>query len=41
VKWALQEMGLIEEGIRLPLVPLSESSKEPVREAMKAAGIEF
>jgi dihydrodipicolinate synthase/N-acetylneuraminate lyase len=34
-------MGLIEPGLRLPLVPLSEASKEPVRKAMKAAGIEF
>jgi len=41
VKWALAEMGLIEPGLRLPLVPLSEASKEPVRKAMKAAGIEF
>ncbi len=40
VKWALQQMGLIEEGIRLPLVPLSESCHEPVREAMRAAGID-
>ncbi len=40
VKWALQQMGLIEEGIRLPLVPLSESCHEPVREAMHAAGID-
>ena len=40
VKWALQQMGLIEEGIRLPLVPLSEPCHEPVREAMRAAGID-
>ncbi|RMG50160.1 MAG: 4-hydroxy-tetrahydrodipicolinate synthase [Gammaproteobacteria bacterium] len=40
VKWALQQMGLIEEGIRLPLVPLSESAQAPVREAMRAAGID-
>ncbi len=40
VKWALQQMGLIEEGIRLPLVPLSESCHGPVREAMRAAGID-
>jgi 4-hydroxy-tetrahydrodipicolinate synthase len=41
VKWALAEMGLIGEGIRLPLVPLSEASKEPVRQAMRAAGIDI
>jgi 4-hydroxy-tetrahydrodipicolinate synthase len=39
VKWALAEMGLMQPGIRLPLVELSEPSKEPVREALRAAGI--
>jgi len=39
VKWALCEMGLIPEGIRLPLTPLSESCHEPLREAMRAAGV--
>jgi len=29
VKWALQEMGLIPEGIRLPLTPLAESGNGP------------
>jgi dihydrodipicolinate synthase/N-acetylneuraminate lyase len=32
-------MGLMQPGIRLPLVELSEPSKEPVREALRAAGI--
>ena len=41
VKWALAEMGLIGEGIRLPLIPLSEASKEPVRQAMRVAGIDI
>ncbi len=40
VKWALQEMGLIEAGIRLPLTPLSPSQHEAVRSALRAAGIE-
>ncbi len=41
VKWALAEMGLIGEGIRLPLIPLTEASKEPVRQAMRTAGIDI
>ena len=39
VKWAMVQMGLIELGIRLPLVPLSASFHETVREAMRQAGI--
>lgn len=39
VKWALHEMGMIPEGIRLPLTPLAESCHEPLREAMRAAGV--
>lgn len=39
VKWALSAMGLIQEGIRLPLTELSEQFHEPVREALKEAGI--
>jgi len=39
VKWALQEMGLIEGGIRLPLTPLAEKYRETVRQAMRAAGV--
>lgn len=39
VKWALAEMGLMQSGIRLPLVELSEPSREPVRHALRAAGI--
>jgi 4-hydroxy-tetrahydrodipicolinate synthase len=39
VKWALAEMGMIEPGIRLPLVPLSERFHQPVREALHEAGI--
>lgn len=39
VKWALFEMGLIPDGIRLPLTPLSEKFHEPVRAALRAAGL--
>lgn len=39
VKWALYEMGLIPKGIRLPLTVLSESCHEPVREALRQAGV--
>lgn len=38
VKWALQEMGLIPAGIRLPLTPLSDTYHDTVRQAMKSAG---
>lgn len=39
VKWALQQMGLVAEGIRLPLVPLNEKYHAEVREALNAAGL--
>jgi 4-hydroxy-tetrahydrodipicolinate synthase len=39
VKWALQQMGLIPGGIRLPLTPLAESCHAPLREAMQQAGV--
>jgi 4-hydroxy-tetrahydrodipicolinate synthase len=39
VKWALAEMGLIDEGIRLPLVPLDPAFHDDVRAAIKAAGL--
>jgi 4-hydroxy-tetrahydrodipicolinate synthase len=39
VKWAVQQMGLIPSGIRLPLTPLASSFHEAVREAMRHAGI--
>jgi len=39
VKWALQQMGLIQGGIRLPLTPLAESCQETVRQALHAAGV--
>lgn len=39
VKWALFEMGLIPEGIRLPLTPLSVEARPLVREALVQAGL--
>jgi 4-hydroxy-tetrahydrodipicolinate synthase len=39
VKWAMVQMGLIEGGLRLPMVPLSERSHEAVREALAEAGV--
>jgi 4-hydroxy-tetrahydrodipicolinate synthase len=39
VKWALNEMGLIPEGIRLPLTPLSKEFHEPLRNALRDAGV--
>ena len=39
VKWALQEMGRIPEGIRLPLTPLSDSFHAPVRQALEQLGL--
>ena len=39
VKWAMTQMGLIEGGLRLPMVPLTERSHEAVREAMAEAGV--
>ena len=40
VKWALQELGLIEGGIRLPLVPLNKAYHIPLREAIRHAGLD-
>ncbi|MGY2486610.1 4-hydroxy-tetrahydrodipicolinate synthase [Cupriavidus sp. CP313] len=39
VKWALQQMGRMEGGIRLPLTPLSEGNYDYVRKALAAAGL--
>ena len=39
VKWACQELGLIKEGIRLPLTPLAPEFQERVRTAMRQAGL--
>ena len=39
VKWALAEMGMMENGLRLPLSPLSEKFHQALREALHEAGI--
>jgi 4-hydroxy-tetrahydrodipicolinate synthase len=39
VKWALQQMGLIPAGIRLPLTWLTDQCHEPLRQAMQQAGV--
>lgn len=41
VKWALYRMGLIERGIRLPLVELNSIFHDQVCEALTKAGIEL
>lgn len=38
-KWALQQMGLIGPGIRLPLIPLAAEYHQQVEAAMAAAGV--
>jgi 4-hydroxy-tetrahydrodipicolinate synthase len=38
-KWALQQMGKIEGGIRLPLTPLATPFHDVVRAAMREAGL--
>ena len=35
VKWALYRMGLIKRGIRLPLIELNDSFKEPLENSLK------
>ena len=39
VKWALHEMGLMGDGIRLPLTWLSPRCHEPLRQAMRQTGV--
>lgn len=39
VKWAVAQMGLINDMIRLPLTPLSTQHHEFIKEAMRQAGI--
>ncbi len=41
VKWALQQMGLIPEGIRLPLTTLATQFHSDVRSAMAEAGVKL
>ena len=39
VKWALHEMGMMPEGIRLPLTWLSPRCHEPLRQGMRQSGV--
>jgi len=39
VKWALAAMGLLGEGIRLPLTVLSETHREPLMSVLRDAGV--
>lgn len=39
VKWALAAMGMIENAVRLPLVPLSSQFHDTVRGALREAGV--
>ena len=39
VKWAMAEMGLMEEGLRLPLAPLGDEWHETVRAALRESGV--
>jgi 4-hydroxy-tetrahydrodipicolinate synthase len=39
VKWAVAQMGLIGQGLRLPLTPLSDRYGQIVRDAISHAGI--
>ncbi len=39
VKWALYEMGLIQQGIRLPLTRLSEEKRPQLKQVLKQAGL--
>ncbi|MET3116482.1 4-hydroxy-tetrahydrodipicolinate synthase [Undibacterium sp. GrIS 1.8] len=39
VKWAMQEMGLIPSGLRLPLVPMSVQYHDVVRAALRESGV--
>ena len=39
VKWAVQQLGLMPGGIRLPLTPLSEANQGRVLTAMRLAGV--
>jgi 4-hydroxy-tetrahydrodipicolinate synthase len=40
VKWALERMGLVGPGIRLPLTPFAEAHHAAVANALRAAGVE-
>jgi 4-hydroxy-tetrahydrodipicolinate synthase len=39
VKWAMAELGLMAEGMRLPLAPLGDEWHETVRAALRESGV--
>jgi len=39
VKWVVEQMGLIDSGVRLPLTRLSQGYHETLRQAMRQAGL--
>ena len=39
IKWAMLELGMIKDGIRLPLVALSSKHQETVLNAIRQAGL--
>jgi 4-hydroxy-tetrahydrodipicolinate synthase len=39
IKWVVEQMGLIQNGIRLPLTPLASQFHETLRDAMRSAEI--
>jgi 4-hydroxy-tetrahydrodipicolinate synthase len=41
VKWALQQMGLMKEGIRLPLTPFASRYHDQMLDALTAAGVDL
>ena len=41
VKWAVQQMGLMQAGIRLPLTPLEAAGQKKLVAAMKLAGVKI
>ena len=41
VKWAVQRLGLIGPGIRLPMTELAEPMRPRVEAAMREAGVEL
>jgi 4-hydroxy-tetrahydrodipicolinate synthase len=38
-KFVMKEMGLLEENLRLPLVPVTAATRDTLRHAMKESGI--
>jgi 4-hydroxy-tetrahydrodipicolinate synthase len=39
IKWALEQMGLIESGIRLPLIPLSSHAQGAMLALLQSVGV--